>query len=91
MLWFGCIQQQKYHAAAPPPAWVRRRMERNRQKLVGRDKGSLTEQQTKGIVTAAIQIRGIHKTKQQNRAAARHVLPSSKGSHRPAPLSQNPA
>jgi len=37
-------------------------MERNRQKLVGRDKGSLTEQQTKGTVTTTIQIRGIHKT-----------------------------
>jgi len=31
--------------AVPPPTSVRRRMERNRQKLVGRDKGSLTEQQ----------------------------------------------
>jgi len=36
---------------------VRRRMERNRQKLVGRDKGSLTEQQTEGTVTTTIQIR----------------------------------
>ena len=35
-------------SAAPPPAVVRRRIERNRQKLVGQDKGSLTEQQTKG-------------------------------------------
>ena len=41
---FGCSRQQKRHAAAPPPAGVRRRMERNRQKPVGRDKGSLTEQ-----------------------------------------------
>jgi len=39
-------------------------MERNRQKLVGRDKGSLTEQQTKGTVTTKIQKRGTHKTKQ---------------------------
>jgi len=43
LLWFGCGWQQKCQAAAPPPAGVRRRMERNRQKLVGRDKGSLTE------------------------------------------------
>ena len=43
----SCCRQQKRHAAAPPPAGVWRRMERNRQKLVGRDKGSLTEQQTK--------------------------------------------
>ena len=45
---FGCRRQQKRHAAAPPPAGVRRRMERKRHKLVGRDKGSLTEQQTEG-------------------------------------------
>jgi len=48
LLWFGCSWQEKRHAAAPPPATVWRRMERNRQKLVARDKGSLTEQQTKG-------------------------------------------
>ena len=54
---------KKCHAAAPPPAGVRRRMERNRQKLVGRDKGSLTEQQTEGTVTTMIQIRRIHNTK----------------------------
>ena len=45
---FGCRRQQKHHAAAPPPAGVRRRMKRKRQKLVGRDKDSLTEQQTEG-------------------------------------------
>jgi len=36
-------------------------MERNRQKLVGRDKGSLTEQQTEGTGTTTIQKRGMHK------------------------------
>jgi len=35
LFWFGCGRQQKRHAAAPPPAGVQRRMERNRQKLVG--------------------------------------------------------
>ena len=44
---FSCRWQQKRHVASPPPAGVRRRMKRNRQKLGGRDKGSLTEQQTK--------------------------------------------
>jgi len=44
-------------------------METNRQKPVGWDKGSLTEQQTKGTGTTMIQIRGIHKMNQQNRAA----------------------
>jgi len=57
---FGCRQQQKSHAAAPPPTGTRRRMERNRQKLVGRDKGSLTEQQTEGTVTTTIQKRRKH-------------------------------
>jgi len=68
MFWFGFSQQQKRQAVAPPPATVRRRMQRKRQKLVGRDKGKLTEQQTKGTGTTTIQKRGIHKTNQQNRA-----------------------
>ena len=76
MFWFGCSRQQKRHAVAPPPARVRRRMERNRQKTVGRDKGSLTEQQTKGTATTTIQKRGIHKTNQQNRA--RRIQPLSR-------------
>jgi len=68
MFWFGCSRQQKHHTAAPPPAPVRRGMERNRQKLVGWDKGSLTEQQTKGIGTTMIQKRGKQDTNPQNRA-----------------------
>ena len=54
---FGCRRQQKRHAAAPPPTGVRRRMKRKRQKPVGRDKGSLTEQQREGTGTTTIQIR----------------------------------
>jgi len=65
-----------------PPAGVRRRVGRNGQKLVDRDKGSLTEQQTKGTGTTTIQISGIHKTKQQNRCA----LPS----HERVPTTQLP-
>jgi len=42
-------------------------MGRNRQKLVGRDKGSLTEQQTEGTVTTTIQIRRKHDTNSHNR------------------------
>ena len=63
VLVFGCRRQQKRHAAAPPPACMRRRMERKRQKLVGRDKGSLTEQQTEGTVTTTVQIRRKHDKK----------------------------
>jgi len=62
--------------AAPPPAGVWRRMERNRQKLVGLDKGSLTEQQTKGTgTTTTIQIRRIHNTNSRNRQSHSHHLP----------------
>jgi len=46
-------------------------MERNRQKLVGWDKGSLTEQQTEGTGTTMIQIRRKHNT---NRTTYRAVL-----------------
>ena len=44
----AAASNKKRHVATPPPAGVQRRMERNRQKLVGRDKGSFTEQQTEG-------------------------------------------
>jgi len=55
---------------------VRRRIERNRQKLVGWDKGSLTEQQTKGTGTTTIPIRGKHNT---NPMTHRAVLPDRTG------------
>ena len=70
IIWFGFSRQQMRHTAAPPPAGVQRRMERKRQKPVGRDQGSLTEQQTKGTGTTTIQIRGKHKTKQTAERAA---------------------
>jgi len=47
-------------------------MERNRQKLVGRDKGSLTEQQTKGTVITTVQIRRKHNTNRTTQRAALH-------------------
>jgi len=78
MFWFGLRPATKAHAAAPPPTGVRRRMETNRQKLVGRDKGSLTEQQTKGTGTT-IQIRRKHDT---NRTTHRAVLPDRTGAAR---------
>jgi len=57
----------------PPPGC------RGEQKETGRNWCSLTEQQTKGTSTTTIQIRGIHKTNPQNRAALHdrhHTLPS---------------
>jgi len=50
------------HYIALPLTGVGRRMGRKRQKLVGQDKSSLTEQQTKGTVTTTILIRRICKT-----------------------------
>jgi len=47
-------------------------MERNRQKLVGQDKGSLTEQQTEGTGTTTIQIRRKPNTNRTNQRAALH-------------------
>jgi len=51
----------------PPPGCGGEWKETGR-KLVGRVKGSLTEQQTKGTVTTTIQIKGIHKKHPQKRA-----------------------
>jgi len=83
--------------ASPPPAGVRRRIEGNRQKLVGQDKDSLTEQQTKGTVTIAIPIRRIYNIKQENAESNSHRLPPPRAPEQrestrcPAPPSQNPA
>ena len=84
-------------SATPPPSGVRRRMERNRWKLVGRNKGSLTEQQTEGTVTTMIPISRIHKTKQQNAESnSHHLLPPHAPeprltSHCPAPPQPEPS
>jgi len=84
----------------PPPGCGGEWKETGR-KLVGQDKGSLTEQQTKGTGTTTIQKRGIHKTNQQNRARrteppSQTELPLSppeprKSSRPPAPPHRNPA
>ena len=90
---FGCSRQQKHHAAAPPPAGVWRRMERKRQKLVGRDKGSLTKEQTKGTGATTIQIRRKHNTNRTTQRAAipdRTAAPSGAASESPLPRSPPP-
>jgi len=78
----GCSWQQKRRAAALPPTGVRMRMETNRQKLVGGDKGSLTEEQTKGTGTTTIQIKRKHDT---NRTTHRGVLPDRTSACAPEP------
>jgi len=66
-------------------------MERSRQKLVGRDKGSLTEQQIKGTVTTTIQIRRIHNTNHTTQRAALHNhCRSALLSHERVPTAQLP-
>jgi len=60
-------------------------MERNRQKLMGQDKGSLTEQQKKGTGTTTIQIRRIHKTNSRNGQSHSHRPPLLLPPHAPEP------
>jgi len=60
-------------------------MERNRQKLVGRDKGSLTEQQTKGIVTTMTRVRRILNTNHTTPRAASTAVHSGAVSEFPPP------
>jgi len=61
-------------------------MERKRQKLVGWDKGSLTEQQTEGTVTTTIQIRRKYDTNSHNRPS----LPDRTGAARSRAASEFP-
>jgi len=65
-------------------------MERNRQKLVGRDKGSLKEQQTKGTVITTIQIRGKHNTNRTTQRVAPAAAHSRAASEFPAFCSPPP-
>ena len=53
------------HSNTSPPAGAGRRMERNRQKLMGQDKGSLTELWMKWRITTTVLIRQIYKTKSE--------------------------
>jgi len=76
MFWFGYGWQQKRLVAAPPLPGCGGEWKETGRKLVGRDKGSLTEQQTKGTVTATIQIRRKHNT---NRTAQSAILPDQTG------------
>ncbi|XP_075282967.1 uncharacterized protein LOC142362011 [Opisthocomus hoazin] len=75
--WFRLLLATKAPRGRLPPAGLRRRMERKRQKLVGRDKGSLTEQQTEGTVTTTIQIR----RKIRHKLAQRTVSPEQDRRH----------
>jgi len=58
---------------------------------VGRDKGSLTEQQTKGTGTTTIQIREIHKTNQQNTERAALTGPPPQRAPKPQDSSRCPS
>jgi len=76
----------------PPPGCGEEWKETGR-KLVGWDKGSLTEQQTKGIGTTMIQIRGKHNTNRTTQRAAipdRTAAPSGAASESPLPRSPPP-
>jgi len=70
----------------PSPRWGAEE-NGNRQKLMGRDKGSLTEQQTMGTVTTTIQIRRKHNT---NCTTQRAALPDRTGATRSRAVSEFP-
>jgi len=66
----------------------------NRQKLVGWDKGSLTEQQTEGTATTTIQVRRKHDKKQTDplsRTAPAPHAPEPRVSPRRTAPPRNPA
>jgi len=73
LFWFGCVQPP-----LPLPRCGGEWKETGR-KLVGRDKGSLTRQQTKGTGTTTIQIRRKHNTNHTTHGA---VLPDRTGTAR---------
>jgi len=96
MVWLWLATKAPHHTAAPPPAGVRRRMERNRRKPVGQDKGSLTEQETKGTGITMMQIRRKtqhkpHNPKSRSPILVPHAPELRKSSRRPAPPHRNPA
>ena len=77
---------------APPPTGVGRRMGRKRQKLVGQDKGSLTEQQTKWTVTTTILISRVYKTNSKmHRAVLTTWCPAGSRAMTPFPPPRSPA
>ena len=69
VFWFWLQPVTKVPRGRPSPRWGAEENGKKQAETVGRDKGSLTEQQTEGTVTTRIQKRGIHKTNPQNRPA----------------------
>jgi len=63
MSWFGHGWQKRatWSLYCPSPCWGGDENEKKKAKLMGRNKGTLTEQQTKRTVTTTIQMR-IYKT-----------------------------
>jgi len=91
MLWFGCRNKSATWLPLPQPGCGGEWKETGKNWWVGWDKGSLTEQQTKGTRTTMIQIRRIHNTKQCNTESRSHLPPlprapePQESSCRPAP------
>ena len=93
MVWL--LQATKAPCGRPLPRRVRRRMERNRQKVMDWDKGSLTKQQTKGTVTTMIKIRRKHNTNHTTEPLSRTAAACSQAASEFLPpsslLNRNPA
>ena len=69
----------KDHMAAlsPFPQWGREENRTKKAKLVGRDKGSLTEQQSKRTVAATVLIKRIYKTREYTGHLSHRPTPSA--------------
>jgi len=73
----------------PSPHWAVEENGKKQAETVGRDKGSLTEQQTKGTAKTTIQIRRKHNTNHKTQRAPLHdrCLRSRTASEFPPPAS----
>jgi len=72
LFWFGAAGNKSATRLPLPLLGCGGEWEETGRKLVGRDKGSLTEQQTKGTGTTTIQMRRKHNTNRTTRRAALH-------------------
>jgi len=70
VFWFGLQPARKAPRGHPSPHWgAEENGKKQAETVVGQDKGSLAEQQTKGTATTTIQIRRIHRTNRRTEPA----------------------
>jgi len=79
LLWFGPVRQQKtkWLLCRLSPRWGGEENEKKKAKLMGQEKGSLTEQQRKRTVTTIILIKRIYKTREHTEQLSHCPMPSA--------------